>query len=474
MKINLRQTPVLSLVPLTSTLVTVFLSIWLVFAGCKKEIRNLEEEIQTKSNHLPPQTKQLDLELIVDNLVSPIGLVASPDNTGRLFIIDQIGKIWIIDAEGNKLATPFLDISSQMVALNPGFDERGLLGLAFHPDFTTNQRFFVYYSAPPNAGGPAGGGTWNNLGRISEFTTLPAMPNQANMASQRVLLEVDDPQSNHNGGTLVFGPDGYLYISIGDGGGANDVGNGHVADWYLPNAGGNGQDITSNLMGNVLRIDVDSGNPYGIPPDNPFVNRPGLDEIYAYGLRNPYRMSFDMGGSRKLYLGDAGQLLYEEINVIEKGGNYGWNVKEGTHCFNAATPLINFPDCPGVDNLGNPLIDPVIEMLNTANPATGPKSITIIGGHVYRGSTLPGYHGRYIFAGFSKTFAPSGELFVANPGGPGLWPFQEIAVKDFSDHLGMFVKGFGQDLSGEVYINTSTVLGPTGTSGKVFKLVMEE
>ena len=159
---------------------------------------------------------------------------------------------------------------------------------------------------------------------------------------------------------------------------------------------------------------------------------------------------------------------------MEKGGNYGWNVKEGTSCFNAANALAPFTECPSVDPFGNALIDPVIEMLNSANPASGPKAITIIGGHVYRGNTLAGYQGRYIFAGFSKTFAPSGELFVANPGGPGLWPFQEISVKDHTDHLGMFLKGFGQDLEGEIYINTSTVLGPTGVSGKVFKLVMAD
>jgi hypothetical protein len=293
------------------------------------------------------------------------------------------------------------------------------------------------------------------------------------MSSERILLELDDPQSNHNGGTLVFGPDGYLYISIGDGGGANDTNNGHVADWYLANNGGNGQDVEANLFGNILRIDINSGNPYGIPPDNPFVNKTGLDEIYAYGFRNPYRMSFDMGGSRELYVGDAGQLLFEEIDVVKKGGNYGWNVKEGTSCFNAASSLTPFTECPSVDPFGNMLIDPVIEMLNTANPATGPKAITIIGGHVYRGNGLAGYQGRYIFAGFSKTFSPSAELFVANPGGPGLWPFQEISIKDHADHLGMFLKGFGQDLNGEIYINTSTVLGPTGVSGKVFKLVME-
>jgi len=476
MKTNLKQIVNPLMTPFTSTLVIIFMGICLVFTACKKEIRNndLEAEEQSKSAHLPPQMKQVALEMITDNLVSPIGLVPVPDNTGRLFIIDQVGKAWIIEGDGDKLATPFIDLASRMVTLNAGFDERGFLGLAFHPQYAENGRFFVYYNAPPRAGGPPEGGSWNNLSRISEFRVSGGDANLADMSSERILLELDDPQSNHNGGTLVFGPDGYLYISIGDGGGANDTNNGHVDDWYLANDGGNGQDVEANLFGNILRIDINSGNPYGIPSDNPFVNKTGLDEIYAYGFRNPYRMSFDMSGSRELYVGDAGQLLYEEIDVVKKGGNYGWNVKEGTTCFNAASSLTPFTSCPSVDPLGNVLIDPVIEMLNTANPATGPKAITIIGGHVYRGNTLAGYQGRYIFAGFSKTFSPSGELFVANPGGPGLWPFQEISVKDHADHLGMFLKGFGQDLNGEIYINTSTVLGPTGTSGKVFKLVMSE
>src|SRR5688572_8777634 len=263
MKLNLRQIDVHSWLPLTSARIIIFLVI-VLFTGCKKEIRNtIEAEEATKSTHLPPQTKALDLQLIADNLVSPIGLVPVPDNTGRLFIIDQIGKLWIIDAEGNKLPVPFMDITSSMITLNAGFDERGLLGLAFHPDYENNGRFFIYYQRPPRAGGPAPGFLWNNLSVISEFS-VSADPNLADMDYERILLQMDDPQGNHNGGTLVFGPDGYLYISIGDGGGANDTPVGHVPDWYLPNAGGNGQDVEANLFGNVLRIDVNSGTPYGI------------------------------------------------------------------------------------------------------------------------------------------------------------------------------------------------------------------
>jgi glucose/arabinose dehydrogenase len=440
------------------------------FIGCKKtDTTSLREEERSAA---ALKVKQTDLQLVADNFVSPIGVVPIPDNSGRLVVIDQIGKLWILD-DGNKLPTPFIDLTSRLVRLNPGFDERGLLGVAFHPDYATNGRLFIYYNAPPRPGGPTPTTTWNNLARFSEFK-VSADPNIVDMGSERVFLEIDDPQGNHNGGTLIFGPDGYLYISIGDGGGANDTPVGHVPDWYLVNAGGNGQDVEANLWGSVLRLDMDNGMPYGIPSDNPFVGKAGLDEIYAYGFRNPYRMSFDKGGSRKLYLGDAGQVLYEEIDIVEKGNNYGWNVKEGTHCFNAASPLTSFSDCPTMDPFGNRLIDPVIEMLNLQNPASGVKTLTIIGGHVYRGNDIPGLNGKYVFASFSKVFAPQGEIFIAQPAGPGLWPFQELSLQSFPDHIGNFIKGFGQDLDGEIYVAASTVLGPSGTTGKVYKLVLAD
>ncbi|MBD0350907.1 MAG: PQQ-dependent sugar dehydrogenase, partial [Flavisolibacter sp.] len=225
--------------------------------------------------------KVLDLALIADGLTSPIGVVVAPDNSKRLFVIDQIGKIWIINKYGARLSTPFLDVSNKLVTLNPNNDERGLLGLAFHPSYRSNGRFFVYYQLPPRSGGPQPGATCNNLSRISEFKVSSTNPDQADMSTEKIILEWDDPQANHNGGTLAFGPtDGYLYISIGDGGGANDVAPGHVEDWYPVNAGGNGQDVEANLFGNILRIDIDRGSPYVSPPDNPFVGRPGRDEIY--------------------------------------------------------------------------------------------------------------------------------------------------------------------------------------------------
>jgi glucose/arabinose dehydrogenase len=437
--------------------------------------------------------KEVDIKLIADNFVSPIGLVALPDKSGkfddrdedhdrrgghdnkkedeRLFVIDQVGRIWIIDEHGNKLPVPFLDITSKIVPLSPGYDERGLLGLAFHPDFKKNGRFFVYYTAPPRAGGPEPGALWNNLSRISEFRVSALNPNLADMTFERPILELNDPQSNHNGGTIAFGDDGYLYIAIGDGGGANDVGPGHVEDWYTVNRGGNGQDVEANLFGNFLRLDVNHGRPYGIPHDNPFVGRRGLDEIYAYGFRNPFRFSFDMGGSHQLIAGDAGQLLYEEIDLVKKGGNYGWNVKEGRHCFNTDSPLVERGSCPMVDPFGNVLRNPVIELNNWQNPKGG-KATTVIGGNVYRGHSIPQFEGKYIFGTFSQSIAtPDGELFIANRTGENNWPFQEISLRSSPNDVGYYLKGFGQDQDGEIYLTVSKRLGPAGLEGKVFKLV---
>jgi glucose/arabinose dehydrogenase len=443
----------------------------LLILGCKKTetVRDSTEQIAAQAiNRLKP----VDLQLVAANFTSPLGVVAVPGES-RLFVIDQVGKIWVIAEDGSRLATPFLDVTNTLVTLNPGFDERGLLGLAFHPSYKTNGKFYVYYQLPPRAGGPQPGVNWNNLSRISEFK-VSSNPNLADKSSERILLEWDDPQFNHNGGTVAFGPDGYLYISVGDGGGANDVGPGHVADWYLVNAGGNGQDVEANLLGNILRIDVNSGNPYGIPADNPFVDKPGRDEIYAYGFRNPYRFSFDMGGSHHLYVGDAGQVLYEEVSDVVKGGNYGWNVKEGTHCFNAANNSQELADCPDVDNLGNPLINPVIELNTWTNPKGG-KATTVIGGNVYRGHSIPGFQGKYIFGSFSQTATTAnGELFIATPAGPGLWPFQEISLASHPSDIGFFLKGFGQDNDGEIYLTVSSISGPSGTTGKVFKLIPVE
>lgn len=457
MKMTHRFMSRLLIVRLTSISALFFLLLFMV--RCNKDDNNVTNT-------------RADVATVADGFVSPVGVVAAPDNTNRLFVIDQVGKIWIIDASGNKLPTPFMDVTSMMVTLNVNYDERGLLGLAFHPQFATNQRFFIYYQMPPRAGAPPGGTAWNNFSRISEFRTQAGNANLADMGTERVILEMDDPQSNHNGGTIAFGPDGYLYIAIGDGGSANDVAPGHVDDWYSANAGGNGQDIDNNLFGDVLRIDVNNtGVPYTIPPDNPFVGTAHKQETWAYGFRNPFRFSFDMGGNKELYLGDAGQVLYEEINRVVKGGNYGWNVKEGKICFQAANNDTAFTSCPSVDILGKALTDPVITIDNTANPKGG-RAVTVIGGNVYRGSAIPAYVGKYIFGSFAQSAgSPNGELFIATPNGQSDWSYEELDIVSHPNDIGYYLKGFGQDNAGEIYLTVTTNLGPSGTTGKVLKLV---
>jgi glucose/arabinose dehydrogenase len=437
----------------------------LLFQGCKK----FDEH-----SHSGPKNIKVDLQLVADGLVSPIQVV-SARGTKNLFIVDQIGKIWLIDTNGVRSPTPFLDLSSRIVKLNGNNDERGLIGLAFHPDFEINNcRYYVYYQVPPRPGGPVPSAKWNNLSRISHFQA-DCNDWTTDMSTEKVLLEWDDPQMNHNGGALAFGPDEFLYIAVGDGGGANDTAVGHIDDWYAANKGGNAQNIEANFLGKILRINIKSsdpsGTPYTFPIQNPFLNAPGLDEIYAYGFRNPYRMSFDMGGDHDLIVSDAGQALTEEINLVTKGYNYGWNVREGSHCFNAANNKEVPAACPSEDNFGNSLRDPVIELNNWQNPAGG-KATAIIGGHVYRGGAIEGLDGKYIFGTFSQSPAtPNGELFMATRNGTSSWKYKEVSVKGHPDDLGYYIKGFGQDNEGEVYVTVSSNAGPSGTSGKVFKII---
>ncbi|HYR07958.1 MAG TPA: PQQ-dependent sugar dehydrogenase [Longimicrobium sp.] len=420
---------------------------------------------------LAEDERNVALQLVAQGLTSPIALMEAPDFSGRLFVVDQTGLIRIIDATGALVAEPFLDVRSRMVTLRPNFDERGLLGLAFHPRYSTNGRFFVYYTAPLRPGAPAG---YDATARIAEFR-VSGNANRADLGSERIVLQVDKPQFNHNGGTIAFGPDDdYLYISLGDGGGANDTPLGHVPDWYPENGGGNGQDITQNLLGSILRIDVDGGTPYGIPSDNPFRSGPGLDEIYAYGFRNPYRFSFDMGGSNGLLVGDAGQGLWEEVSVVSRGGNYGWNVKEGTHCFDAENNRVSPATCPSVDSTtGIPLTDPVIEYPHLSNGGLG---LVVVGGYVYRGSAVRQLRGRYIFGDWSRAFAtPDGTLFAAAPGGSGMWPMQELIVStNPGGRLNHYLLGFGQDAGGEVYVLTTNMAGPSGTTGRVYRIARAE
>lgn len=398
---------------------------------------------------------------VATGLTSPVALVPAPDGSGRLFVVDQVGLVRILAPDGTLLDEPFLDVRDRMVTLSTFFDERGLLGLAFHPEFAENGRLFVYYSAPLRPEGPSG---FNHTSHISEFL-VSADPNRADPDSERILLQVDQPQFNHNAGALVFGPeDGFLYISLGDGGGANDVGLGHTPDL------GNGQDPT-NLLGSILRIDVDAGDPYAIPADNPFVGTIGRDEIYAYGFRNPYRIAFDMGGQHDLFAADAGQNLWEEVSLVVAGGNFGWNVKEGTHCFDPESPFESPPECPDTGPvLGDPLIDPVLEYPHIRQPDG--IGVVVVGGTVYRGRDVPQLRGRYVFGDWSTSFTqPDGTLLLGRSRVRGLWQIHELRVHGTEDgRLGSFVLGFGQDLDGEMYVLTTQNTGPTGATGRVLRL----
>ncbi len=409
------------------------------------------------------------LDLVAENLVSPVTLVASPDDSGRLFIVDQVGVIRVHTPEKGLLPEPFLDLRDHIIALKDAHEERGLLGLAFHPDYENNGRFYVFYSAPLAPGAPD---HWDHTAHISEFEVSEDSPVVADKRSENVIMEINQPQYNHNGGTLAFGPDNYLYISVGDGGGANDIDFGHVPDWYEKNGGGNGQDVEQNLLGSILRIDVDKGYRYSIPEDNPFVGQEGMDEIYAYGLRNPYRFSFDPEGDHKLIAGDAGQALWEEVDVITKGGNYGWNVKEGTHCFNAYNNDKVREECPQEDKMGNPLIDPVLEF-KQGGVDHGGKGLVVIGGNVYRGDELKDLDGNYIFGTWAQHHGkPSGAVFVADMKDEGMWDFRELQIKrSESTGLSHYLLGFGQNANGDVFLLTSDENGPVGNTGKVYKLV---
>ncbi len=221
------------------------------------------------------------LEPIASGFASPLQIAIPPDGSGRMFVVDQAGLIYIIDSSGALLPDPFLNISDRLVTLNPNGDERGLLGMAFHPDYATNGRLFVYYSAPLRAGG-----TGSHTNQVTEFQVDPGNPNLADPTSEKIIIQIDHPQSNHNAGPILFGPDGYLYIGQGDGGGGSDTGTGHATDWYTVNTGGNGQDVEANMLGSILRIDVDNGDPYAIPPDNPAIST-NFPETWAYGFPQP-------------------------------------------------------------------------------------------------------------------------------------------------------------------------------------------
>jgi len=386
--------------------------------------------------------KVMGLELMAEGFDAPVKLIGSPDNTGKLFVADQNGTVKIIK-DGEVMSEPFLDLRDRMVELKEAYDERGLLGIAFSPEFKNDGKFYVYYSAPLRSSAPAG---WDHTSRVSVFTVSADNPDKIDSGSEKILLEIDEPQLNHNGGDIVFGSDGYLYIATGDGGAADDFGLGHPEI-------GNGQDL-SNLLGKILRIKADGS----IPSSNPFVGKDGRDEIYAYGFRNPFRMSFDKDD--RLFVADVGQNIWEEVDIVEKGGNYGWNIKEGTHCFSHESANESPADCPNEGYLGEELIEPILEYSHE-------EGISIIGGFVYRGKEVKNWKGNYIFGNWSNSFeAGAGKILMAEEK-DGIWSITE------TKEVGSFVLGFGEDREGELYLLTSDKTGIGGDTGKVYKIVAE-
>lgn len=435
---------------------------------------------------------KIGLEKVTSGLAAPLKGVRAPGQPGRLYVIDQVGRLVSVDLAAGK-QTVVLDVSARLVPLGGGgpgtYDERGFLGTAFHPDYARNGLLYTWTSEP-NAGPPSfattmpPGSVANHQNVLAEWhVTDPANPDGVvDPASRRELMRVDWPQANHDSGDLAFGPDGLLYIPMGDGGGADDQGVGH--------AGGNAQN-PSNPLGKIHRIDVngrDSANgQYGIPAGNVFAGRPGLvGEIFAWGFRNPWRLSFD-SRTGALYVGDVGQNDLEEVSIVVSGGNYGWNYKEGALFFDpngtgpgqaVRTPVRETP--PGLQ-------DPI------AQYDTQLEGRAIIGGYVYHGSRVPQLRGRYVFADYSRLVSfPRGPnnygriLYLADqPRHGGLR--QVIETRGFPEEaarLGiteparppaafpqtLAVLGMAEDASGELYVMGNILGVPFGTGGVVLRI----
>ena len=403
------------------------------------------------------------LEPVATGLPAPTWGTVAPGDNERLFVTDQDGILWAIDlATGEK--TIFLDASDRLVELGIGgpgnFDERGLLGVAFHPDYATNGLLYTYTSEPVN--GPADfstmppGMTADHQSVINEWQVPdPTHPDSVIDPTSAVeLLRIDQPQFNHDGGGLVFGPDEMLYLSLGDGGGADDEGVGHGTT-------GNGQD-PSNVLGAILRFDPNGSNSangqYGIPADNPFVDQPGfVEEIFAYGFRNPFRFSFDMD-TGDMYIADVGQNDIEEIDIGIAGGNYGWNLKEGTFCFEPNGNDAGFVTRCRPREVPSDLIDPIAQYDHD-------EGIAVIGGFVYRGNAIQDLQGRYIFGDFAQTFNNDGRLFFLGHRDRVI-EFQLVGQEE----LGLSLLGFGQDANGELYVMANATGVPSGDTGVVLRI----
>lgn len=358
----------------------------------------------------PPGSQNLVLSTVVTGLSNPVDLQTPDDGSNRLFVVEQPGTIRII-ANGILQSTPFLDITN----LIDFGGEKGLLGVAFHPNFSQHPFFYLNYDR-------LSGGQMETV--IARYQVSAGDPNVADPASETILLTVTQPFPNHKGGQVVFGPDGFLYIGLGDGGSGGDP-------------LGNGQSLQT-LLGKMLRIDVDhtTGSlPYAIPADNPFAGGGGLPEIFAYGLRNPWRFSFDRSTGR-LFVGDVGQDSFEEIDILQNGGDFGWNIMEGMHCYSPPS---------GCNTTG--LIGPIFEYDHTQGQA-------VIGGYVYHGSAISSLAGTYLFSDYA-----SGKIWGLTEGQSGTWTRAELLSTNAN------VSSLGQDASGEIYV--------VEYSGSVMKLVQQ-
>jgi len=331
---------------------------------------------------------------VVSGLSSPVWLTAPPGDP-RLFVVEQRGTIRIVK-DGSLLPEPFLDLRPAVASGG----ERGLLGLAFHPDYASNGRFYVDYTDPQ-------GDT-----RVVAYRVSASDPDRADPASGDTILAVDQPYSNHNGGLVTFGPDGMLYVGLGDGGSGGDP-------------RGNGQN-RGTLLGAILRLDVDGGSPYRIPPDNPFVGQAGFrGEIWAWGLRNPWRYSFDPA-SGLLYIADVGQNDWEEVDAVSAttgGLNYGWNVMEGRHCYGSSS-------CDGQG-----LVQPILEYGHD-------QGCSITGGFVYRGSAMPDLQGTYFYSDYCSGWLRSLRYDGTAVGEERSWDVGSLGQ----------VLSFGEDAAGELYV----------------------
>jgi glucose/arabinose dehydrogenase len=427
-------------------------------------------------------------------IVAPVGITHAGDGSQRLFVTDQRGTIHVIQND-SVLPTPFLDIGTKLVSERPGFDERGLLGLTFHPNFGQSgapgeDKFYVYYSAPRPGGNPDDPvNPINHQSIVAEYSVDSLGANTASPSSERILLSFDEPQFNHNAGYVGFGPDGMLYVTTGDGGGGGDNEPGHTGGGAgNPTGGlGNSQDLT-RLLGKVLRIDVHGNNgpggQYGIPSDNPLVGSGGgvREEIFAYGLRNPWRAAFDdgPGGTGRFFVADVGQGDVEEINLIEPRGNYGWRIKEGQFEFdNTVAPNPPVPDPPG-------LIDPIAQYLHpNTDTSQLPGSegllkvgLSVTGGVVYRGNDFPSLQGKYLFGDWSREFSSAnGTLLGLEETTPGEFDLSVLNVEG-GNPIGRFIQAFGLDERGEAYVATRTTLAPSARdsnglpTGAIFRIVV--